>query len=114
MLSRIAILCSAENESLEDSLMPADPRILHREKGDNYLTGGHYGVVPWDSPTGTVSSSAGCDNGRWSVADPRMPEQDQKVITVIRTFDGAWHRPFHNDGTGRAAVIDGQGRDIGA
>ena len=27
----------------------ADPRAMNREKGDNYLTGGHYGVVPWDS-----------------------------------------------------------------
>jgi site-specific DNA-cytosine methylase len=45
-------------------LSVADPRCIHREKGDNYLTGGHYGVVPWDSPTGAVSASAGCDNGR--------------------------------------------------
>jgi len=75
----------------------ADPRILHREKGDNYLTGGHYGVVPYDSPTGAVSASAGHDNGRWSVADPRidqMPAQDQKLVAMIRALDGTWHRPF--------------------
>ena len=75
-------------------LSVADPRCIHREKGDNYLTGGHYGVVPWDSPTGAVSASAGCDNGRWSVADPRMPEQDEKLVTIIRALDGTWHRPF--------------------
>jgi hypothetical protein len=70
----------------------ADPRW--RADAEHYLTGGHYGVVPWNSPTGAVSASAGCDNGRWSVADPRMPEQDEKVIAIIRALDGTWHRPF--------------------
>jgi len=77
----------------------ADPRTgMNRGKGDNYLTGGHYGVIPWDSPSGAVSSSAGLDNGRWSVADRRvdlmLPAADQKLITVIRSLDGTWHRPF--------------------
>lgn len=77
----------------------ADPRTgMNRGKGDNYLTGGHYGVIPWDSPSGAVSSSAGLDNGRWSVADRRidlmLPAADKKLITVIRSLDGTWHRPF--------------------
>jgi site-specific DNA-cytosine methylase len=72
----------------------ADPRVLHRQKGDDYLTGGHYGVVPWTSPTGAVSGSAGHDNGRWSVADPRMPEAKEQLVTTIRSLDGTWHRPF--------------------
>lgn len=50
----------------------ADPRILDRQRGDHYLTGGHYGVVPWAGTCGAVSASAGHDNGRWSVADPRL------------------------------------------
>jgi site-specific DNA-cytosine methylase len=75
-------------------LSVADPRILNRIKGDDYLTGGHYGVVPWDSPSGTVSGSAGHDNGRWSVADPRMPEMKDQLVAVIRALDGTWHRPF--------------------
>ena len=58
------------------------------------MTGGHYGVVPWDSPTGAVSASAGCDNRRWSVADPRMPVADDKLVCIIRALDGTWHRPF--------------------
>ncbi len=77
----------------------ADPRTsMNRGKGDNFLTGGHYGVIPWDSPSGAVSSSAGLDNGRWSVADKRvdlmLPAADKKLITVIRSLDGTWHRPF--------------------
>ncbi|MBU0592466.1 MAG: DNA cytosine methyltransferase [Gammaproteobacteria bacterium] len=72
----------------------ADPRILHRGKGDHYLTGGHYGVVPWQESCGAVSASACHDNGRWSVADPRMPRIDEKTIAVIRSMDGTWHRPF--------------------
>jgi len=76
----------------------ADPRIANqRSKGDNYLTNGHYGVVPWESATGAVSAAAGHDNGRWSVADPRldqMPSPEQKMIAIIRSIDGTWHRPF--------------------
>lgn len=85
----------------------ADPRPgMQRSAGDAYLTGGHYGVVPWTSPSGAVSAAAGHDNGRWSVADPRvvihspgaadnnMPAADQKLVCVIRSEDGTWHRPF--------------------
>lgn len=73
----------------------ADPRTgMSRSKGDNYLTGGHYGVVPWGDSAGAVSASAGHDNGRWSVADPRLPEQADKLICRIRALDGTWHRPF--------------------
>lgn len=76
------------------ALSIADPRALHRSKGDNYLTGGHYGVVAFDQPAGAVSASARCDNGRWSVADPRMPAADERLICIIQSLDGTWHRPF--------------------
>lgn len=73
----------------------ADPRPANqRTKGDNYLTNGHYGVVPWQDPCGAVSAAAGHDNGRWSVADPRLPAADEKMVCVIRALDGTWHRPF--------------------
>jgi site-specific DNA-cytosine methylase len=72
----------------------ADPRILHRQKGENFYGGGHYGVLPWDAPSGAVSSAAGHDNGRWSVADPRMPAVTENLVAVIRALDNTWHRPF--------------------
>ena len=73
----------------------ADPRVsFQRERGDNYLTAGHYGVVGWDQPCGAVSAAAGHDNGRWNVADPRLPESDDKLVAVIRSLDNTWHRPF--------------------
>lgn len=73
----------------------ADPRPnLNRAKGDNYLTAGHYGVVRYDDSCGAVSAAAGHDNGRWSIADPRMPEASDKLVAVIRSIDGTWHRPF--------------------
>lgn len=74
----------------------ADPRpAMQRTKGDHYLTGGHYGVVPWTAATGAVSGSACHDNGPWSVADPRaMPAADAKLVAMIRAEDGTWHRPF--------------------
>lgn len=58
------------------------------------LTAGHYGVVPWGESCGAVSAAAGHDNGRWSVADPRMPAANDKLVAVIRSLDGTWHRPF--------------------
>jgi site-specific DNA-cytosine methylase len=74
----------------------ADPRPgLARERGDAYLTAGHYGVVSWDRPSGAVSASACHDNGSWSVADPRsLPALTDKLVCRIRALDGTWHRPF--------------------
>jgi hypothetical protein len=73
----------------------ADPRPgLDRGKGDHYLTAGHYGVVPWTDPAGAVSAAAGHDNGRWSVADHRMPAATDNLVAVIQALDGTWHRPF--------------------
>jgi site-specific DNA-cytosine methylase len=76
-------------------LSVADPRLSKsKERGDAYLTNGHYGVVGWEDATGAVSAAASIDNGRWSVADPRMPAANEKVVALIRSFDGTWHRPF--------------------
>ena len=73
----------------------ADPRPgMRRERGDHYLTGGHYGVVSWDQPSGADSAAAGHDNGRWSVADPRLPAANHKLVAIIRALVGTWHRPF--------------------
>lgn len=73
----------------------ADPRPgMQRERGDHYLTGGHYGVVDWHESSGAVSASAGCDNGRWSVADHRLPAATANLVAHITAEDGTWHRPF--------------------
>jgi site-specific DNA-cytosine methylase len=73
----------------------ADPRPTNqRAKGDHYLTNGHYGVVAYDEPAGAVSAAASHDNGNWSVADPRLPQANEKVVAIIRALDGTWHRPF--------------------
>ena len=89
------------------ALAVADPRTgLTRAKGDHYLTAAHYGVVPWTEASGAVSAAAGHDNGKWSVADPRascfstgdeadeMPDQNTKLVAIIRALDSTWHRPF--------------------
>lgn len=72
----------------------ADPRILHRGKGDNYLTGGHYGVIGFDQHSGAIAASSRYDSGKFSVADPRIPEADERLTCIIRSLDGTWHRPF--------------------
>lgn len=74
----------------------ADPRPgLARERGDHYLTAGHYGVAAWDKHVGAVAASACHDNGSWSVADPRqLPAANDKLVCRITAEDGTWHRPF--------------------
>jgi site-specific DNA-cytosine methylase len=102
----------------------ADPRPgLARDRGDHYLTAGHYGVAAWDKHVGAVSASACHDNGSWSVADPRyvpadaaahggdwnagthsggdvpgnvpaLPAATDKLVCRIVAEDGTWHRPF--------------------
>ncbi|HHH9268897.1 DNA cytosine methyltransferase [Pseudomonas aeruginosa] len=72
----------------------ADPRILHRGKGDNYLTGGHYGVIGFNQHSGAIAASSRYDSGRFSVADPRIPAANERLTCIIRSLDGTWHRPF--------------------
>lgn len=74
----------------------ADPRPgLARDRGDHYLTAGHYGVAAWDKHVGAVSAAACHDNGSWSVADPRqLPAANDKLVCRIIAEDGTWHRPF--------------------
>lgn len=67
---------------------------MDRQKGDHYVTGGHYGVVPWSESSYAVAGRARYDNGNWSVADPRMPADTEQLVAVIRALDGTWHRPF--------------------
>lgn len=98
----------AGSTSGEGAVAVADPRPnMQRGPGDNYVTGGHYGVVSYDAPAGAVSASACHDNGPWSVADPKavceaaaaiedvtMPAANDKLVARIRALDGTWHRPF--------------------
>lgn len=53
-----------------------------------------YGVVPWDKHSGAIAAQGSHDNGRWSVADPRLPLPVEKLVAVIRALDGTWRRPF--------------------
>lgn len=76
-------------------LSVADPRTGMAGDREAYLTGGHYGVVPWNGSAGAISAAACHDNGRWSVADPRpMPAPDDRLVARILALDGTWHRPF--------------------
>ncbi|WP_366522413.1 DNA cytosine methyltransferase [Flagellatimonas centrodinii] len=73
----------------------SDPRPgMARGKGSHYLTGGHYGVVPWQGTAYAVTGSGQHDNGHNNVADPRMPEPADKLQCRIIAEDGTWHRPF--------------------
>ncbi|MFP8968589.1 DNA cytosine methyltransferase [Pokkaliibacter sp. CJK22405] len=78
----------------QDAFAVADPRSGMRGDREHYQTGGHYGVLGWTDKSGAVSASASHDNGKWSIADPRLPSADEKTLAVIQSLDGTWHRPF--------------------
>lgn len=90
-----------------------DPRpAFARDGREQYLSAGHYGVVPFDGTSRAITGTGQHDNGFNSVADPsalcnfepeyaetgpdmhELPAADQKVVCVIRSIDGTWHRPF--------------------
>lgn len=90
---------SGANHPAGGALSIADPRpvALSSPERAAYLTGGHYGVAPWDSQSGAVPAYAKNNNGPWSVADPRidrLPAPEERLVAVIRALDGTWHRPF--------------------
>lgn len=91
----------------------ADPRPgFARDGREKYLSAGHYGVVRYDNHSRAVTGSGQHDNGFNSVADPRtlcksepdyaesgpdmqqLPGPNEKVVCIIRSIDGTWHRPF--------------------
>jgi site-specific DNA-cytosine methylase len=85
----------AESHTGNGAFAVADPRPgLDRGHGDDFLTAGHYGVVHWNQPSGAVTANMGHDNGRGNVADPRLPLPTDRLVAVIRAYDGTWHRPF--------------------
>lgn len=88
----------------------ADPRpAFARDGRDKYLSAGHYGVVPYAATSRAITGAGQHDNGFNSVADPRecenvtnsqtdpnacLPGPNEKVVCIIRSIDGTWHRPF--------------------
>jgi len=85
----------------------ADPRTPWNRGGKpSYQTQANFGVLPWGGPAGAVTGYGQHDNGAWSVADPRtceisqtdpaacLPAPSDRLVAVIRSLDGTWHRPF--------------------
>ncbi|TAL63693.1 MAG: DNA cytosine methyltransferase [Burkholderiaceae bacterium] len=64
-----------------------------------------YAIADWSRSTGTVIG--GDDNGAYGVADPRMPRPNDKLVCMIRSLDGTWHRPFTTlEGAALQSLID--------
>lgn len=64
-----------------------------------------YAIADWERSTGTVIG--GDDNGAYGVADPRQPRQNDKLVCLIRSTDGTWHRPFTTlEGAALQSLID--------
>jgi site-specific DNA-cytosine methylase len=66
----------------------ADPRINCSPRS------GTYGVQKWDKPSKTVTASGDIHAGSAAVADPRIPEPNDKGVFIIISEDGTWHRPI--------------------
>jgi site-specific DNA-cytosine methylase len=64
----------------------ADPR--------KWSGAGNYGVMNWDEPAKTVTASGDIHAGTSAVADPRIPNPDDRGIYIIIAADGTWHRPI--------------------
>lgn len=78
-----------------NGLAVADPRPgVDPENRASYQSAGHYGVVPWTDPAGAVTAAGRHDNGRGSVADPRLPASTDRLECLIVSEDETWHRPF--------------------
>lgn len=65
----------------------ADPRLNCTPRS------GTMGVMEWDRPAKTVIGSGDIHAGAAAVADPRMPEPNDRGVYVIIAEDGTWHRP---------------------
>lgn len=82
----------------------ADPRIVRladprtdRDRSapaTSWANSGQYGVVPWSHASGAVTAVAKHDTGRFSVADPRLPDPGAVDVYVILGVSGFWHRPM--------------------
>ena len=96
---------AGQGSPLGEGLPVSDPRPTLTNQGR-----GKYGVARWDRHSRTVISESGTGQGAYAVADPRLaswqerrtgqetatalPLADQRVLAVIRSEDGTWHRPF--------------------
>jgi site-specific DNA-cytosine methylase len=73
----------------------ADPRPAWSMGKENYKSGGHYGLIPWNGAAGTISAHAKIDRGRFGVADPRrLPGARENCRPLIISLDNTWHRPL--------------------
>lgn len=75
------------------ALSVGDPRLTIKGSRPDLL-----GVLRWDRPAKTVSGSASVTGGNTpsAIADPRIPEPDERPDPppVIISIDGTWHRPL--------------------
>lgn len=51
----------------------------------------YLGVTPWDQASGTITSRGGPTNGRFAIADPRMPPSDTRHYNLYRVVE--WDKP---------------------
>lgn len=69
-----------------------DPWMVRR--GRDWATGGQFGVVPWESSSGTVTARPSCDKGRFATGDVRIPEARTVDSWLIISPWNTWNRPF--------------------
>ncbi|WP_349644855.1 GcrA family cell cycle regulator [Bradyrhizobium sp. Leo170] len=82
---------AGESNPTNGAFAVADPRpeALSDERRNAYLTGGHYGVVPWDQHSGAVPAHAKNNNGPWSSPTHDIPA----TVPRRRLRHGTSYRP---------------------
>lgn len=84
----ITVTGSAHVSSSNGVAAVQDPRIGCSPRN------GTYGVQEWNKPGKTIVASSDVHAGAAAVADPRIPEPNDKGVYIIIAEDGTWHRPI--------------------
>jgi site-specific DNA-cytosine methylase len=67
----------------------ADPRI-----SDKWSGAGNFKVMPWDEPSNAMTAHTDIHAAAGAVADPRIPDADERGVYIIIALDNTWHRPI--------------------
>ena len=103
---RHAATITSQRSPLQGRYAVSDPRPTSSHGG-----GGKYGIAPWDAASRTIIAASTTGNGGCACADPRLaddvdapatapaaapalPRPEDRVVAMIRSLQGCWHRPF--------------------
>lgn len=66
----------------------ADPRLNCKPRAGSYM------VQKWNQASKTITANLDIHAGPGAIADPRIPDDNNRGIWLIISEDGTWHRPI--------------------